>query len=199
MEQHIPNMIQFDVMQDDAAEYLRDKGPFTHILYSAGINKLAWISDERIDVNLEEAFSVNCSGFIAVLGAHRRLFPEQGFSAVAVSSDAAHIPMRGSIAYCASKAALEAAVRVAARELAPRCRVNAVAPGIVEGTKMTEYIDRNIPKFRGWTPKIAREYEKMNIPTGRRATLDEIARTIEWVLFGPEQMTGAIIPVNGGR
>jgi NAD(P)-dependent dehydrogenase (short-subunit alcohol dehydrogenase family) len=70
---------------------------------------------------------------------------------------------------------------------------------MVEGTAMTEYIDKTIPKFRGWTPEYAREYERQGTPTGRRATLTEIAQAVVWVLLGPDQMTGAIISVNGGR
>jgi NAD(P)-dependent dehydrogenase (short-subunit alcohol dehydrogenase family) len=70
---------------------------------------------------------------------------------------------------------------------------------MVEGTAMTKYIDETIPKFRGWTPEYAREYERASVPSGRRATLEEVAETIRWVLLGPEQMTGAIIKINGGK
>jgi NAD(P)-dependent dehydrogenase (short-subunit alcohol dehydrogenase family) len=200
IEQYIPHRATLDVIaRRDIVEAIKHNGPFSHILYSAGTNRLKWIRDPTIDLTLFEAFNVNCSGFILVLGEHRRRFPDSGFSAVAVSSDAAHIPMRGSIAYCASKAALDAAVRVAARELAPHCRVNAVAPGMVDDTVMSAYIDKAIPEFRGWSQEYAREYEKQNTPTGRRATLAEVAETIVWVLTGPEQMTGAIININGGR
>jgi NAD(P)-dependent dehydrogenase (short-subunit alcohol dehydrogenase family) len=200
MEQVVPSRALLDVgSRDSATSVIKLYGPFTHILYSAGINNLGWISQERMNIAMEYAFEVNCTGFITILSEHRRCFPNQGFSAVAVSSDAARIPMRGSIAYCASKAALNAAVRVAARELAPACRVNAVAPGMVAGTPMTEYIDATIPKFRNWAPGFAQEYERQGTPTGRRATLTEVASTIVWVLTGPDQMTGAIIPINGGR
>jgi NAD(P)-dependent dehydrogenase (short-subunit alcohol dehydrogenase family) len=70
---------------------------------------------------------------------------------------------------------------------------------MVENTPMTRYIDKAIPRFRGWTPAFARKYEMQGTPTRRRATLSEVAHTIAWVLTGPEQITGAIIPVNGGR
>jgi NAD(P)-dependent dehydrogenase (short-subunit alcohol dehydrogenase family) len=200
VEQYVPLRGELDVTErEDIIFAIGNRGPFTHILYSAGVNRLKWMDGQALDVTLESAFAVNCSGFIMTLGEHRRKWPNAGFSAVAISSDAAHIPMRGSIAYCASKAALDMAVKVAARELAPFCRVNAIAPGMVEGTPMTRYIDRTIPEFRGWTEEQTRAYEKLNTPTQRRATLDEVSRTIMWVLFGPEQMTGAIIPINGGR
>jgi NAD(P)-dependent dehydrogenase (short-subunit alcohol dehydrogenase family) len=198
--QCVPDRTELDVTnRKSIVSYIRERGPFTDIIYSAGINDLGWITRPKIEVAMEDMFRVNCTGFVSVLSVHRRLYHGAGFSAVAVSSDAGRIPMRGSIAYCVSKAALNAAVKVAARELAPDCRVNAVAPGMVEGTMMTKYIDETIPDFRGWTKDRAIEYELSNTPTRRRATLLEIADAIVWVLTGPEQMTGAIIDVNGGR
>jgi NAD(P)-dependent dehydrogenase (short-subunit alcohol dehydrogenase family) len=197
---HTPHRNELDVESSaSVSTYIRTHGPFPYIVYSAGYNELAWVRDQNIDVTMEYLFSINCAGFVLTISEHLRIFPGEVMSAVAVSSDAARIPMRGSVAYCASKAALDMAVKVLARELAPLNRINAVAPGMVEDTPMTEYIDKTIPEFRGWTPEHAREYEEQNTPTGRRATRKEVAKTIAWVLTGPEQMTGAIIEINGGR
>jgi NAD(P)-dependent dehydrogenase (short-subunit alcohol dehydrogenase family) len=196
----IPDQAYLDMDAPQSIEkYVSENGPFTHIVYSAGINRLNWIRTRKIGLQMEDHFAVNCSGFVELISSHIRLYPTAYLSAVAVSSDASRIPMRGSIAYCASKAALNMAVKVMARELAPLHRINAVAPGMVEGTPMTAYIDENITPFRGWTNEQARQYENQNTPTGRRATLEEVAATIEWVLFGPDQMTGAIIEINGGK
>jgi sorbitol-6-phosphate 2-dehydrogenase len=200
MELAIPDHKMLDVDAPYSIDrYVREFGPFTHIVYSAGLNRLFWVTHRKISFMMEDMYSVNCAGFVELIGSHVRLYPTAYLSAVAVSSDASRIPMRGSVAYCSSKAALNMAVKVMARELAPLHRINAVAPGMVEGTPMTAYIDEAIPEFRGWTEERAREYERSNTPTGRRATLGEVAETIEWVLFGPDQMTGAIIDINGGR
>ena len=200
LEIAIPDHKMLDVNAPISIEnYLIEHGPFTHIVYSAGLNKLAWVNARKISFKMEDMFSINCAGFVELIGSHIRGYPTARLSAVAVSSDAATRPMRGSVAYCASKAALNMAVKVMARELAPLHRINAVAPGMVEGTPMTAYIDEAVPEFRGWTEDEARKYEAQNTPTGRRATLGEVAETIEWVLFGPDQMTGAIIEINGGK
>lgn len=197
-----PKSTELNVMyRSHIKRYIADNGPFNYIVYSAGINRLEWIKDYSVNGygDLDDTLDVNVEGFIKVAAEHIRLWPDAKVSAVAVSSDAADIPMRGSIAYCVSKAALNMAIKVMARELAPHWRVNGVAPGMVEGTPMTAYIDSTIPGFRGWTPAHAREYERSSVPSGRRARLEEVAETIAWVLFGPEQMTGEIVKINGGK
>jgi NAD(P)-dependent dehydrogenase (short-subunit alcohol dehydrogenase family) len=200
LEQYVPPRLIMDVTDRcSVANAVQAEGPFTHIVYSAGMNDLAWVPERRTARLMDETFRVNCSGFVSVVSEHIHAFPDDALSVVAVSSDAAEIPMRGSVAYCASKAALNMAVKVLARELAPLHRINAVSPGMVDGTPMTAYIDATIPIFRGWTPDQARNYERQNVPTERRASRDEVAETVIWVLMGPDQMTGSIIDINGGR
>jgi 3-oxoacyl-[acyl-carrier protein] reductase len=180
---------------------VRQEGPFDYIVYSAGVNQLAWISQlagPHGDV-FENTWNVNCQGFIRIMANHEMLFPDAEGSAVAISSDAARRPMRGSVAYCSSKAALDMAVRTMARELAPRWRVNAISPGSTEGTFMTQHLDEEIPVFRNWSKHQSRQYEISQIPMARRAYPEEIAHFTAQVLEGPDYLTGAILEVNGGR
>lgn len=168
---------------------------FEGVVYCAGVNRLQPIRDMVVD---EDLYNVNVFGFMRVMRCVASgLYGVK--SVVAVGSDAAERPMRTSMAYCSSKAALHMAVRCAARELAPYIRVNAVAPGMTDGTKMTEYIDRVVPEMRGWTPESARMYEMSQIPMNRRAQTWEVAEVIYSVLHGPEYQTGSIVTVNGGR
>jgi NAD(P)-dependent dehydrogenase (short-subunit alcohol dehydrogenase family) len=185
--------------QSEIYACLKQEGPFKYIVYSAGVNRLAWVHQLAFSSVAEDTWDVNCNGFIKVMSAHENLYKDAEGSAIVISSDAARRPMRGSLAYCASKAALDMAVRVMARELAPRWRVNAISPGITDGTLMTDYLDEHIPGFRGWTPEQARQYEVSQIPMGRRAAREEIAEVAVSVLLSPEYLTGAIIEVNGGR
>jgi len=192
-----PERLDVDVASYlDLQSYLSKHGPFRYIVYSAGINVLEWIEDLTATW---ASIAVNYMGFVNLISIHKSQYPDQQVSVVAVSSDAAEKPMRGSLAYCASKAALDMAIRCAARELAPLWRVNGVAPGMVEGTAMTKYIDEEIPRFRNWSPEKALEYERSQVPTGRRATLDEVSELICWILLGPEQINGEIVRINGGR
>jgi NAD(P)-dependent dehydrogenase (short-subunit alcohol dehydrogenase family) len=185
--------------QRQVRDYIANSGPFRYIVYSAGINHLRWIQHYPGGNPLPETLDVNVTGFVNIVSEHVSQWPNRKVSAVAISSDAGERPMRGSLAYCVSKAALDMAIKCMARELAPLWRVNGVAPGMVEGTPMTKYIDETVFKFRGWAPEYAEAYEKASVPTGRRATLEEVAETIRWVLTGPEQINGEIIKVNGGR
>lgn len=85
--------------------------------------------------------------------------------------------------YTISKAGLAALTRSTARNLAPRICVNAVALGAIlppEG----EPEDVNLIK---------------SVPMQRWASLDELTRTIMFLLDGPEYITGEIIHLDGGR
>jgi NAD(P)-dependent dehydrogenase (short-subunit alcohol dehydrogenase family) len=187
--------------RDELDRYFNDESWFDGVVYSAGMNRLSWIRD--LDpFSAADIMDVNVTGFMRLLqvvagynaaGGHRCR------SVVAISSDAATRPMRTSMAYCASKAALDAAVRCAARELAPDVRVNAVSPGMIDGTGMTRYIDKTVPELRGWTPEASARYEASQSPIGRRGTVDEVAEVVYDVLHGPEFLTGSIVQVNGGR
>lgn len=170
----------------------------TDVVFSVGINKLDWIHKaQRVDFS--EVMEVNVWSFINLIQA-LDIYGSKPCNVVAVTSDAAWRPMRTSIAYCASKAALEMAVRVASREYAPiGWRINAVAPGKVADTPMTKYVDEAVLALRGWTVEAAEAYELQSTPLGRKATKEEVAQVIEAVLLGPAAQTGEIIAVNGGR
>lgn len=119
---------------------------------------------------------------------------------VVIGSDAAERPLRTSIAYCASKAGLHMAARVAAREKADDgWRVNVVAPGMTADTAMTLYIDTVVPGLRGWTDEEAMAYERQQGVVKRRASTLEIAEVVISTLEGPNYLNGTVITVNGGR
>lgn len=175
----------------------------THVVYSVGVNILQW-SKHALRGDFHELMSINVWGFIETMQLLQDLDAETSLpyrpSVVAISSDAARRPMRTSTIYCATKAALDMAVKVAARELAPAgWRVNAVAPGKVTGTAMTAYVDAKVRELRGWSAEYAEAYEQSSNALGAPATPDEVAQVVLDVLFGPMSLNGSIIDVNGGR
>lgn len=174
------------------------RGPFDAVVYCAGVNHLAWSKDIN-EEDLLQTFDVNVAGFIRVIRALAQRQADHPTSIVAISSDAAEVPMRASMAYCASKAALSMAVRVAAREHAPHWRVNAIQPAAIEGTEMSKYVDQTVPELRNWSPNEARDRELSSAPMGRRATMGEVAALTLSVLDGPEFMSGSLVNITGGK
>lgn len=85
--------------------------------------------------------------------------------------------------YTVSKAALESLTKILARALAPRIRVNAIAPGFV--------LQSDIVPAEEWERLINR------IPLKRPARSEEIATALEFLLTN-EYVTGQTIVVDGG-
>jgi NAD(P)-dependent dehydrogenase (short-subunit alcohol dehydrogenase family) len=187
-----------DVTREEDMQRIVHETGATDVVFSVGINKLDWI--HGIDqADFMEVMETNVWGFANLIKA-LDLQGGKPCNVVAVTSDAAWRPMRTSLAYCASKAALEMAVRVASREYAPiGWRINGVAPGKVEDTPMTRYVDDAVLRLRGWTVEASEQYELGSTPLGRKVTKEEVAQVIEQVLLGPAAQTGEIIAVNGGR
>lgn len=206
---HTTGKDDFDVTSDNFERMLEKLGYPDKIVYSAGINHLNWLGKGTLDEHLR-VIDVNLFGFIRLVDAAASIgktgFPIVGDdrkykpSIVAISSDAATRPLRTSISYCASKAGLDMAVRCAARELGPHgWRINAVAPGMTEHTKMTEYIDNRVPEVRGWSPRKTEEYEVSQEVVPGRVDKWEVAEAVKFLLDAGPHVNGVILPVNGGR
>ncbi len=207
---------EFDVQSSigDWRDILHELQFPTHIVYAAGINHLDYIGSMNNLVH-QEVIKTNLFGFInlmeALVDAGKRTGPWRSRgnypdplqtkpSVVAISSDAAERPLRTSIGYCASKAGLNMAVKVAARELGPfGWRINAVSPGMTAGTGMTDYIDERVPQVRGWTHEEAEAYECSQEVVPGRIEVREVAQVVKSTLEGPAHLNGSIITINGGR
>jgi 7-alpha-hydroxysteroid dehydrogenase len=93
---------------------------------------------------------------------------------------------RGLITYGTVKAALSQMTRLLAAELAPRVRVNGVAPAVVA----TEALDVALDLDR-------RRRVEAATPLRRLASVEDVALTVRW-LSAAEYITGKIIEVDGG-
>lgn len=146
-----------------------------------------------LDVPPEEwdrVMALNTRGPLLVMRAWARRLIEagQGASIVATSSVSAHIPDRNMGAYCASKAALNMVVKVAAAEWAPHgIRVNAIAPGVT-ATPMLG----GAPLDRGWLARVS-----ARTALGAIGRPEQIATAV-LALHGAEWVTGQILDCDGG-
>jgi 3-oxoacyl-[acyl-carrier protein] reductase len=134
-----------------------------------------------IDTNLSGAFRV-------VRRVARDMLRQRRGRIVLVSSVVALSGSAGQVNYAASKSGLVGLARSVARELGSRgITANVVAPGFVE-TDMTASLDDQ-----------TRAAYREQVPLGRFADPDEVARVIRWVASEDAgYVTGAVIPVDGG-
>ncbi len=113
-----------------------------------------------------------------------------GSSVIFISSIAGHVGFPSSVAYCATKGAVELMARALSLELSPLgIRVNVIAPGNVR-TPMNEHL-RALP---GYEDKVSGE-----TPAGRFGEPEEIAAAV--VFFASDAASfvhGASLLVDGG-
>jgi 3-oxoacyl-[acyl-carrier protein] reductase len=98
--------------------------------------------------------------------------------------------MGSSIAYCASKAGLNNLTMTLARALAPKIRVNEIAPGFIDGEWLRAGFGKAYDAIK------ASVLEKT--PLGKVATPETVAAGILAILTGPDLMTGHVVPHEGG-
>jgi 7-alpha-hydroxysteroid dehydrogenase len=138
--------------------------------------------DAQMDLNLK---SVWLSAVIAA-----RHMGERGGRIVNISSRAAMGPSVKNGPYAASKAAVNSLTATLALELAPRVRVNAVAPGPIPTDNFNQ--STNFPADR--------PLEKiLNVPLGRLGTPDDIGNAVVFMASDASSwVTGQCLYVTGG-
>jgi NAD(P)-dependent dehydrogenase (short-subunit alcohol dehydrogenase family) len=115
---------------------------------------------------------------------------ETGASIVNISSAAGISPIRNRPAYIASKGGMIALTKALALDLAPAIRVNCICPGAVDTPLLQSSIHSDTD----------RESVKARYPLSRIAQPQEIASVAAFLASdGASNMTGATIPVDGGR
>jgi 3-oxoacyl-[acyl-carrier protein] reductase len=148
---------------------------------------------ERVrDEDWDRILGVNLRGPFHCARALRPLLEaaDGGGEIVNVSSVAGIVGTGSSIPYCASKAALNNLTLTLARALAPKIRVNAVAPGFIDG----EWLKQGL----GAAYDVARQAVIQRSPLKRVCTPDDVAAAILSLITGSDLVTGALLPCEGG-
>lgn len=134
--------------------------------------------DRTLAVNLRAVF-------LACVEAGKLMLKGEGGAIVNIADWAGERPYRDYLPYCVSKAGVIALTKGLARTLAPKVRVNAVAPGPV------------------LTPEDLSEEEKREIlertPMKRHGSPEDVASAVVWLMEGSDFTAGVILPVDGGR
>lgn len=181
-----------DLADPDAARRaMAEAGPADHLVNCAGINVLESVL-EMSDAGYEAVLGINLRGALlcAQAFAKARIAAGGGGSILNVTSIAGHRGFPDHLCYAASKAGLEGASRVMAKELGPHgIRVNCIAPTIT----MTELA------AEAWSDPAKSEPMMVRHPTGRFAEVEHVATSIAMLLSADSAMvTGAVLPVDGG-
>ncbi len=110
-----------------------DEKKLNGIVHSAGISKTIPIQFLKYE-DLNSIMTVNFYSFMELVKHFiKKKYNANGGSIVAISSISGKVGARGLAAYCASKGALDSAIRALALDLAPgNIRINAIAPGMIK-------------------------------------------------------------------
>ena len=169
-------------------------GRIDALVNNAGTTKVAFNHADLSALSaadFQHVYGVNVIGAFQMIRAVEPAMRKQGGGAVVnVSSIAAVMGIGTSVAYAASKGALNTMTLSLARALGPQIRVNAVCPGFVETRWLQEALG---PGYEG-----AKARYMSNAALQKVCTPDDIARAVLWLLEGSDLVTGEFIIVDGG-
>jgi len=94
------------------------------------------LGDDELDDAFEEMFATNVKAQLCSVKAALPALEQSAGNVVLTASTSSFYPGRGGVLYISSKFAVRGLVTALAHELAPRIRVNAVAPGGTVGTDL---------------------------------------------------------------
>jgi len=190
----VPADVSVDADCRKLAKAALDKwGRIDGLINNAGTTKFAQHADlDALQIeDFQRIYSVNVVGPFQMIRAVAPTMQKQGKGAVTnISSIAGVLGVGSSIAYAASKGALNTMTLSLARALGPAIRVNTVCPGFVETrwlkAGLGELYDKQKANYEAMTPLKAVTYP------------EDIADAAVWFLEGGAKVTGEVLIVDAG-
>ena len=191
-------LVKADVAEDADCRRLAQSaldrwGRIDALVNNAGATKFADHGnlDALSAADFQRIYSVNVVGTYQMVRACAPALKKNGRGAVVnVSSVAGKNGMGSSMAYAASKGALNTLTMSLARSLGPEIRVNAVCPGLID-TKWVR--DGYGPRFAAMEARY-----RQGTALGRLGKPEEVAGVIVWLIEGADLITGDTIMVDSG-
>jgi 3-oxoacyl-[acyl-carrier protein] reductase len=191
--------IEADVADDAACRRMvdtavREFGRLDILVNNAGTT--SFIPHDRLEdvktEHWERIMAVNLQGpFQCARAAAAAILASGGEGEIVNVASTAGIAASGSsIPYCASKAALLNTTVALARVLAPKIRVNAVAPGFIDGRWLRNGLG---PAF-----EYALKMYEERLPLGRVCQPEDVAAAIISLITGSDTITGQTIVCDSG-
>lgn len=163
-------------------------GPVEVLVANAGITRDTLLM-RMTDEEFEQVIDTNLTGSFRVLRRATKAMVKARFGRVIfIGSVVALYGSPGQVNYSASKSGLVGMARSLTRELGGRgITANVVAPGFINTDLTTVLPQETVDQY------------KKNIPAGRFAEPEEVAKVVVW-LAGDDSgyISGAVIPVDGG-
>jgi 3-oxoacyl-[acyl-carrier protein] reductase len=192
-------LVQADVSKDEdcksmVAQAMDKWGRVDALINNAGRTKPAPPGDlDALNAqDFQDIYAVNLIGtyqMVRAVAPHMKA--QDNGSVVNMSAHGALDGGGSSMAYAASKGALNTLTMSLARQLAPQIRVNAVCPGFIQSRWM-----RGILGDEAYEARV--EDMAATTPVRKAATAEEIADILVWFIDGTDLMTGEVLSVDYG-
>lgn len=167
----------------------------------AGVIGDASVADTS-DAELDRVIDVNAKGvFRGCRAAVRKMIPNGAGAIVNVASSGAYEALPGLASYGMSKAAVVSLTRSLAAEVGRHgIRVNAVAPGYVEGGMSRRRAQRPDGSIDEEAMERVREQVRKRVPLGRLSGPDDVAQAVLYLATDASRTTtGQVLHPNGGK
>ena len=139
-----------------------------------------------------DIYAVNVVGAYQMIRAVEPHMRKLGKGAIVNNSSIGGVTGIGSsIAYAASKAALNMMTKSLAHVLGPEIRINSVAPGMIQTRWLKEGLQDEAYE------KMLQQAQK-SLPLKEVATAEDVAESLVWFLEGAKLVTGEILIVDSG-
>lgn len=192
-------LVRADVAKDEDCRMMAERaferwGRIDYLVNNAGVSKFAAHADleSLTDEDFLWIYRVNVIGAYQMIRAAAPAMKEGGAgSVVNVSSVAGVMGIGSSVAYAASKGALNTMTLSLARALGPEIRINAVCPGMIDTRWLRQGLGQEL---------FAKLYDSTAQATPLKAvsTPAEVAEPILFFLTSASHITGETLLVDAG-
>ncbi|MFQ5794552.1 MAG: SDR family NAD(P)-dependent oxidoreductase [Candidatus Bipolaricaulia bacterium] len=183
------DVTQLDQVEAMTAQTLEEFDRIDILVNNAGVYEHALVA-EMPDAEWDRTLDINLKGaFLCTRAALKPMMTQQSGRIISISSIAAY---RGSIThahYSAAKAGVVGFTKALALELGPYgITVNAIAPGVIEGTFVGESAKQHLGEGYAQT-----------IPMRRYGRPEDVAHGVAFLASdGADYITGQVLHINGG-
>ena len=191
---YVFDLSKLDEIEAIVKTIVKENGPLDGYVHSAGIGSTRPLHMLK-PLKLQEVMNVNFNSFVEVVRClSKRSNFNEGASIIGISSVAGQEGNQSKTAYCASKAAMDAAVRCIAKELSNRrIRANTIAPGLADTNMFQTFINNSGSDSEDAKNVLSRQYLGVIPPR-------EIAMMAAFLLSdAAAHITGTTIAIDSGR